>query len=118
MRPWPYALAFRIGITAAGATACWIARAELAGEDGRMQIAVGDEVEATVVKTGDEIRLSHRLRQGAQARQALAVAADTGVPVEGKVAGVVKGGYEVTVGGLRAFCPFSQMDLKRVDAPE
>ena len=96
----------------------WIDRAELTGDDGRMQVAVGDEVEATVVKTGDEIRLSHRLRQGAQARQALAVAADTGVPVEGKVAGVVKGGYEVTVGGLRAFCPFSQMDLKRVDAPD
>jgi small subunit ribosomal protein S1 len=31
---------------------------------------------------------------------------------------VIKGGYEVTVGGLRAFCPFSQMDLRRVDAAE
>jgi small subunit ribosomal protein S1 len=46
------------------------------------------------------------------------VAAQTGVPVEGKVAGVIKGGYEVTVAGLRAFCPFSQMDLRRVDTPE
>src|SRR5919109_5166 len=96
----------------------WIDRAELTGEDGRLQIAVGDEVEATVVATGDEIRLSHRLRQGAQARQALAVAADTGVPVEGRVAGLIKGGYEVTVGGLRAFCPFSQMDLRRVDSEQ
>jgi small subunit ribosomal protein S1 len=96
----------------------WIDRAELADEDGRLRIVVGDHVEATVVATGDEIRLSHRLRQGAQARQALAVAADTGVPVEGKVAAVVKGGYEVTVGGLRAFCPFSQMELRRVDAAE
>ncbi len=38
--------------------------------------------------------------------------------MEGKVAAVIKGGYEVTVAGLRAFCPFSQMDLRRVDAPE
>src|SRR5438477_185723 len=69
-----------------------------------------------VVATGDEIRLSHKLRQGAQAREALAVAARSGVPVEGRVAGVIKGGYEVTVGGLRAFCPFSQMDLRRVES--
>jgi small subunit ribosomal protein S1 len=96
----------------------WIERAELTDQDGRLKVAVGDEVEATVVSTGDEVRLSHKLRQGAQARQALAVAAQTGIPVEGKVAAVIKGGYEVTVGGLRGFCPFSQMDLRRVEATE
>src|SRR3989442_10640867 len=96
----------------------WIERAELTDEEGRLRVAVGDEVEATVVSTGDEVRLSHKLRQGAQARQALAVAAETGIPVEGKVAAVIKGGYEVTVGGLRGFCPFSQMDLRRVEATE
>jgi small subunit ribosomal protein S1 len=93
----------------------WIDRAELVDADGRLRVAVGDEVEATVVATGDEVRLSHRLRQGAQAREALGVAAQTGVPVEGRVAAVIKGGYEVTVGGLRAFCPFSQMDLRRAE---
>src|SRR2546425_6668621 len=96
----------------------WIERAELTDEEGRLRVAVGDEVEATVVSTGDEVRLSHKLRQGAQARQALAVAAQTGIPVEGKVAAVIKGGYEVTVGGLRGFCPLSQMDIRRVDAAE
>jgi small subunit ribosomal protein S1 len=96
----------------------WIDRAELADGEGQLRVKVGDEVEATVVSTGDEIRLSHKLRQGAQAREALAVAAQTGVPVEGRVAGVIKGGYEVTVGGLRAFCPFSQMDLRRVDSEQ
>ena len=94
----------------------WIDRAELVDDSGRLRVAVGDQVEATVVATGDEIRLSHKLRQGAQAREALGVAAESGVPVEGRVAGVVKGGYEVTVGGLRAFCPFSQMDLRRVES--
>ena len=96
----------------------WIERAELADAEGQLRVKVGDEVEATVVATGDEIRLSHKLRQGAQAREALAVAAQTGVPVDGKVAGVIKGGYEVTVGGLRAFCPFSQMELRRVDSEQ
>ncbi|MGH2627995.1 MAG: S1 RNA-binding domain-containing protein, partial [Anaerolineales bacterium] len=96
----------------------WIERAELADDEGRLRVAVGDEVEATVVKTGDEVRLSHRLRQGAQAREALGVAAEAGVPIEGKVAAVIKGGYEVTVGGLRAFCPFSQMDLRRAESEQ
>src|SRR5256886_1717375 len=96
----------------------WIDRGELADAQGRLNVKVGDEVEATVVATGDEIRLSHRLRQGGQARDALAVAAQTGVPVEGRVAGVIKGGYEVTVGGLRAICPFSPMEPRRVAAEQ
>jgi small subunit ribosomal protein S1 len=96
----------------------WIERAELTDADGKLKVAVGDEVEATVVSTGDEVRLSHKLRQGAQARQALAVAAQTGIPVEGKVAAVIKGGYEVTVGGLRGFCPLSQMDLRRAESAD
>jgi small subunit ribosomal protein S1 len=95
-----------------------IERAELVDGDGKLTVKVGDEIEATVVRSGDEIRLSYRLLQGTQAREGLAVAAQTGLPVEGKVAAVIKGGYEVTVAGLRAFCPFSQMDLRRVDAPE
>src|SRR5258708_24068461 len=90
----------------------WIDRAELADDEGRLKVKVGDEIEATVVATGDEIRLSHRLRQGAQAREALAVAAQAGVPVEGKVAGVIKGGDEGTGGGRRAFFPFSPMELR------
>jgi small subunit ribosomal protein S1 len=96
----------------------WIDRAELTDDDGRLRVAVGDEVEATVVSTRDDIRLSYRLQRGAQARQALAAAADSGIPVEGKVAAVIKGGYEVTVAGLRTFCPFSQMDVRRAESPE
>jgi small subunit ribosomal protein S1 len=95
-----------------------IDRAELQDEQGHLTVAVGDRIEATVVRSGDAIRLSYRLLQGAQAREGLAVAAETGLPVEGKVAAVVKGGYEVRVAGLRAFCPFSQMDLRRVDDAE
>ncbi len=96
----------------------WIERAELSDDEGRLRVTVGDEVEATVVSTGDEVRLSHKLRQGAQAREALGVAAQSGMPVEGKVAAVIKGGFEVTVAGVRAFCPGSQMDLRRSAAPE
>ena len=41
-----------------------------------------------------------------------------GLPVEGRVEGVIKGGYEVRVGRSRGFCPHSQMELQRVGTPE
>jgi small subunit ribosomal protein S1 len=41
-----------------------------------------------------------------------------GLPVEGKVTAVIKGGYEVMVAGLRAFCPFSQIDVRRVESAD
>lgn len=93
----------------------WIDRGELTDDEGNLRVAVGDEIEATVVSTREDIRLSTRLQRGAQARQQIGMAAESGMPVEGKVAAVIKGGYEVTVGGLRAFCPHSQMELRRVD---
>lgn len=96
----------------------WIERGELTDGEGRLRVGVGDEVEATVISTGDEVRLSYKLRQGAHARETLALAASSGLVVEGRVAAVIKGGYEVTVAGLRAFCPFSQMDLRRVETAE
>lgn len=41
-----------------------------------------------------------------------------GLPVEGTVEKVIKGGYEVRIGRLRGFCPHSQMDVQRVENPE
>src|SRR5262245_51681304 len=96
----------------------WIDRAAPPPTPARTTAALRADLGATVVGTGDEIRLSHKLRRGAQAREALAMAAQSGVTVEGRVAGVIKGGYEVTLGGHRAFCPFSQMDLRRVESEQ
>ena len=45
--------------------------------------------------------------------ESLQSAFEAGDPVEGKVEKEVKGGYEVTVKGQRAFCPFSQIDRYR-----
>ncbi|HZR83727.1 MAG TPA: S1 RNA-binding domain-containing protein [Candidatus Binatia bacterium] len=92
-----------------------IPRAELVGPDGALEVALGDPLEATVVAVQPELRLSRKLLAGAGAREMLRVAAESGIPVEGRVAGVVKGGFEVTVAGMRAFCPLSQMDVRRVE---
>src|SRR4030095_11993282 len=53
----------------------WIDRAELTDDAGQLKGAGADAVGATRIAAGDEIRLSHKLRQGAQAREALAMAA-------------------------------------------
>src|SRR5690606_38576899 len=37
---------------------------------------------------------------------------DADIPITGKVSGELKGGYEVRVGKVRCFCPYSQMDLR------
>jgi small subunit ribosomal protein S1 len=40
----------------------------------------------------------------------------SGIPVEGLVKEEIKGGFEITLGGsIRAFCPYSQMGLRRVE---
>jgi small subunit ribosomal protein S1 len=95
-----------------------IARAELEDGRGNLEVGVDDEVEATVISTDGEIRLSRKLLKGMKARALLESAVANGLPVEGRVSGVVKGGYEVTVAGLRAFCPFSQIDTRRVESSD
>ena len=95
-----------------------IDRAELESTQGELEVSVGDEIEATIVSTEGELRLSRKLLSGARAQERLELAVDNKLPVEGKVTNITKGGYEVTVAGFRAFCPFSQMDIRRPESSE
>ena len=82
---------------------------------GNVTVAAGDEME--VAFTG----MDRDAFMFAPAAKAVAAAPDSaisdamsgGLPVEGRVEKEVKGGYEVAVGGRRAFCPYSQIDLHR-----
>jgi len=47
----------------------------------------------------------------AGAKASLREAAKTGASVEGKVVAIVRGGYEVDVGGVICLCPFNQIEL-------
>ncbi len=89
--------------------------AELTDAEGNLEVAVGDRIEAMVVSTGGGLTLSRKLARGAATDRLVEDAAHTGLPVEGRVERVVKGGYEVRIGRQRAFCPFSQMDTLRTD---
>jgi small subunit ribosomal protein S1 len=86
-------------------------------DDGELDVEVGDIVQALVVRTAGGLVLSHRLARGAASRQQLADAYRAGLPVEGKVARAIKGGYEVKVAGQRTFCPLSQIGTGYTEDP-
>jgi small subunit ribosomal protein S1 len=90
--------------------------AELKNAEGELEAAVGDRIEAMVVATAGGIKLSRRLAGKAAGDRQFEDAFHSGLPVEGKVERQVKGGYEVRVGGQRAFCPISQIDVRGADA--
>jgi small subunit ribosomal protein S1 len=94
-----------------------IALDELRNEDGVIEAKVGDRIQATIVSTSGGLTLSRKLQRGAATRRQLEDAFRAGLPVDGKVESQVKGGYTVTVAGLRAFCPASQIDAVRDTDP-
>ena len=90
---------------------------ELKDEDGDLEVAVGDRIQATVVSTAGRLQLSRKLALKAATAHQVEEAFRAGLPVEGKVEGEVKGGYEVRVARQRAFCPVSQIDIIRNTGP-
>jgi small subunit ribosomal protein S1 len=83
---------------------------------GEIRVQVGDSVQATIVDDGGtsgSAVLTRMLGRGGHASAELQQAHDLGVPVEGLVKAETKGGYEVMFGAVRAFCPGSQIDLRR-----
>jgi len=97
-----------------------IETAELMDAEGNVTARVGDILDAVVVQTSDRgviVSKGHGRTTRDHAREAVIEAARTGLPVEGVVKGVNKGGLEVEVHGVRAFCPVSQIDVRFVGDP-
>jgi small subunit ribosomal protein S1 len=93
---------------------------ELRDESGQLTVKAGDTLEARVVAMGERqgfVALRRGSGQGSGGRTNLAEAAATGLPVEGLITGVNKGGLEVDIAGVRAFCPLSQLELRPVADP-
>jgi small subunit ribosomal protein S1 len=92
---------------------------EFLDKDGNLTVKEGDWVEMRVSSIRDGIHLSKGIRiQGPGALEILREAQQDLVPVEGRVSGVVKGGFEIDLSGMRAFCPISQIDLRFCEKPE
>jgi len=89
---------------------------ELKNPEGEIEVVVGDPIQAMVTSTAGGVKLSRKLLRTAASDRQLEDAFDSGLPVEGKVEREIKGGYEVRISRHRAFCPFSQIDLRGADA--
>jgi len=88
--------------------------------DGNVTVKEGDEISAYFLSSNHgEMRFTTRIGGGASGSSQLEDAWRTGIPVEGVVEKEIKGGFEIKLGGsARAFCPFSQVALRRVENSE
>jgi small subunit ribosomal protein S1 len=87
-------------------------RSEMEADD--LVPAVGDRFVASVLRDGSRgglVVLSRKPLREEAAKAGIFEASKSGALVNGLVTGVIKGGVEVSLGGLRAFAPASGMDL-------
>ncbi|MDD2364971.1 MAG: 30S ribosomal protein S1 [Desulfuromonadaceae bacterium] len=100
-----------------------IERKEFLDIDGNLTVAEGDSISAYFLSSSQgEMRFTTKIGGGASTgggSAQLEQAWQSRVPVEGIVEKEIKGGYEIKLGGTtRAFCPYSQIALRRVENPE
>lgn len=90
--------------------------AQMRDPEGKLRVAVGDAIEARVAELrGDTVVLRITMGKGPEAKAELVQAYQHGIPVDGLVTAVIKGGVEVQVAGVRGFCPISQIADKFVE---
>ncbi len=91
---------------------------EFTDDEGAITVSVGDQVDVYFLqaKSGEQ-RFTTKIGSGSDIAH-LEEAWRSGIPVAGTVKAEIKGGFEITLGGsTRAFCPYSQMSLRRVEDP-
>jgi small subunit ribosomal protein S1 len=94
-----------------------IDRSEVSDAKGNATVQVGERLRARVVEVDPRApRLAIAMGRSGSAIDArsLELARESGAAVQGQVTKVVKGGLQVEVGGVRAFCPASQVDVSYV----
>ena len=93
-----------------------VARTEFTDQNGVLAIHPGDQVDVFYLQAGKNgNRFTRRLGGIDTSITDLEEAFHGKIPVEGLVEEEIKGGYRVKVGKIRAFCPYSQIALKRHD---
>jgi small subunit ribosomal protein S1 len=107
-------------IDVGGKSEGYIAREEFVDRDGGITIKEGDTIKAYFLSAAQsEMLFTTRLGAGSFAQAHLEEAYESGIPVEGLVEKEIKGGFEVKLpGSVRAFCPYSQLDLRRIEDGE
>lgn len=93
-------------------------KAELADENGNLKVKEGDKIKAFFVgNQNGEMKFTVKIDGKKANKDLLENAYKSGIPVEGHVEKEIKGGFEVKIGEIRAFCPYSQMGFKQKEEP-
>ncbi len=87
---------------------------EFLKEDGTYHVSEGDTIDAFFVAFSDGLKRFTSRSKGYSTvdLQGIRNAYEANLPVNGKVTGELKGGFEVHIGKIRCFCPFSHIDMK------
>ncbi len=91
---------------------------ELRDAEGELRVQVGDTLDAVVARLDERSGTLLLASQGSRrvhGSAELQAAFESHLPVEGLITAVTKGGVEVQVAGMRAFCPASQLDLHYIE---
>jgi small subunit ribosomal protein S1 len=92
---------------------------EFMDKAGNLTLKQGDWVEMRVASIRDGILLTKGMKvQGPDSLEILREAKENVIPIEGRVSKTVKGGFEIDLSGIRAFCPLGQIDLQFCEKPE
>ncbi len=92
---------------------------EFMDKKGILNIKEGDWVEMRVASIRDGLHLTKGMKvQGPDSLDILREAKENLIPVEGRVTKAVKGGFEIDLSGIRAFCPLGQFDIQYCEKPE
>jgi small subunit ribosomal protein S1 len=94
-----------------------VATSEFFDDEGNITIKEGDTVSAFFLSSrNNEMLFTTRLTGDTTGTEHLEDAYHNRVPIEGLVEKEIKGGFEIKIAGnIRAFCPYSQMGLHRVE---
>jgi small subunit ribosomal protein S1 len=93
-----------------------VASEEFRDTEGQLAVKSGDRMDVIFMsQQNGALVFTTRAGNAPVVDQTFTQAQASGLPVEGVVQSEVNGGYEVLVGGKRAFCPFSQMSLFRTE---
>ncbi len=95
-----------------------VEKIQLLDDNGEFLYSLGDTLKLYVVSLNESEIILSKAVSGAGMAAMIEDAFRGRTPVEGRVTGVIKGGFSVDLLGKRAFCPVSQMDVKYVETPE
>ncbi len=93
-----------------------VPREELLNDAGEITVNPGEKLDVFFLALQHGDRVFTTKPSGEAARSVLETLMEQSIPTEGRITRKVKGGYEVAVGDVTAFCPGSQMETEE-DSP-